>query len=79
MATAIKLTEVSILLIVLALGGSIWFGVRGFQRAGDALDLVLDGSKLAWLRVGLWLGLSLVGAGMGAWVVTYALSVCTAC
>ena len=53
--------------------------VRGFERAGDALDVVLDGNRKAWLRVGFWFGMSLIGAGLSAGVVTYALSVCSAC
>jgi hypothetical protein len=63
----------------LLFGGGIVVIVCGFQCAGNALDAVLDGNRYAWLRVVLWFGSSVLGAGLAGCVVTYALSVCGAC
>ncbi len=48
--------------------------VRCFQRAGDAMDVVLDGYRDAWWRVGGWLGLALLSGGLAAGALTYGLS-----
>jgi hypothetical protein len=52
-----------------------WFAIiRGFKRAGDAMDVALDGQGKAWWCVSLWLLIALGGALLAAGVVTYALS-----
>jgi hypothetical protein len=55
--------------------GGLWLIYVGFNRAGDALDRVLDGFKNQWGIVGLWLCLCLCGAGAASGIVTYWLSV----
>ena len=53
--------------------------IGGIQRAGNAVDVVLDGNRNGWWRVGFWFGMALLGAGLASGVVTYGLSVCAAC
>jgi hypothetical protein len=55
--------------------GGFWLIYTGFQRAGDALDLVLDGFGRHWGLVGLWGVLTFAGVSAVAGVVTYWLSV----
>lgn len=49
-------------------------GLYGFQRARDAVQFVLNGQKVYWLRVCGWLGLSLCSAGALALIVGYWMS-----
>lgn len=58
-------------LVAAAIVGAFLLGVRCFQRAGDALDLVLGGNRFAWFRVCLWLGLALCGAGGASYGLMY--------
>lgn len=48
----------------------------GYKRIGDALELVIDRKRRAWWKVCFWQGFALLGAGIAAGGVTYALSVC---
>ena len=59
--------------------GGWLFLIRGFERAGNAMDVVLDGNRNGWWAVCFWFGLALSGAGLASGVVTYALSVCSDC
>lgn len=67
-----------------ALSALLFFGgigliVRGFQRAGNSLEQVLDGGRRYWLSVGGWLLLAFSGGGIAASVAIYWLSVCKVC
>lgn len=57
----------------LLIGGIFLIG-RGFQSAGDALHILLDGNRKAWLRFCFWVCLSVCGALTDSGVVTYALN-----
>jgi hypothetical protein len=49
-----------------------WFlGIRSLKRASNALNLVLDGSKIAWLRVGCWLATALLSGGPPVGMLIY--------
>jgi hypothetical protein len=56
--------------------GGFWVIVRSFERAGDALDVILNGGRQYWIRVWRRLGLVRLGAGLSAAVPTYWLSEC---
>jgi hypothetical protein len=59
--------------LLLFVGGWLLI-IRGFERAGDALDVVLDGNRKAWLCGGFCFFAALFGGGVSAGIVTYALS-----
>ncbi len=48
--------------------------ICGFKRAGDAMDVVLDGDRRAWLLVAFWFGFAISGGATASGIVTYALS-----
>lgn len=60
-----------IVLSALIAGLSVWTMLRGFYRAGDAIEAVLDGRRLRWLGVVSGLGIVLLGAMLGASVFAY--------
>lgn len=70
---------VKIVLSGLFLVGGWLLGIRGFYRAGDALDAVLDGNKWKWFGVGSGLGLALFADGLMVAVFGYWIGMCASC
>lgn len=58
--------------------GGLWFVYRSYERAGEALQLALDGFKRQLIVAGLWLVLGFSSAGLTSGVTTYWLGVCGA-
>lgn len=73
------LLSVKIAASALLFCGGLLLIYLGFQRAGNASELVLDGLKSGWIGVGFWLSLSLGGAFLSSGVAVYWLSACGYC
>ena len=48
-----------------------WIIFQSFYRAGDAIDCVLEGRKINWVLLGLWLLVSIGGALLSVGAIVY--------